>query len=199
MGLDRFAGPFAGTHLVVQNTPVRIDFTIQPIPPAATGVPSFLAGNAEELITLLEGKVPQVCEIVGSARRIALAGALFLEAEGRTHAYELLKGLLKSVAVNPQRMRDLTYAVNWPVVSAGGFELNRLTTWSAAFIRGVTADASGGQNAVLFEREYTQFGFDMSTSPEIDHDFPPEEAAGLFVELFKLVRENMSEGEMIAP
>jgi hypothetical protein len=199
IGSDRYAGAFAGAQLVVQNTPLRIDFTIQPVPPVATGVPSFLAGNAEELISLLESKVSLMCEIVGSANRIALAGVQFLEAKDRTNAYELLQNLLKSVSVDPQRMRDLSYGVNWPVVSAGGFELNRLTTWNAAFIRALTTDTSGGQNAVLFEREYVQLSFDMSTAADINHEFPSEEAACLFAELFQLVRENMSGGEILSP
>jgi hypothetical protein len=132
--------------------------------------------------------------------RIALGGALLLAAEDRIRVYEVMRGLLKSVSVDPARMRDLTYQVNWPVDSVQGVPLNRLTTWAAIVFRGVMSlatEPAAGQNALLFERHYVQFTFDMNTTAEIRRELSSEESAGLFTELFRLTRENMSQGELL--
>ena len=197
--LDRFAGTLAGTQFVVLNTPVRIDFAIQPLQSAIPEVPSFVAGKADELLSLLQTKIRAMSRLVGLPTRVALGGTLLLEAHDRMQAYRVLRDLLRSVSVDPERMSDLSYQVNWRVGPSDGLPaLNRLTTWAAVLYRGMLAtEAQPERSAVAFERHYVQFTFDMNSAPEGKEQLSDRGAEAVFAELFRLAEENMSEGEKL--
>jgi hypothetical protein len=205
-GLERFVGPFAGAQLTAHNTIVRLDFMVDPRPSAGVPggvpviVPNYLAGKAEDLLSALETKIPLMCDLVPAANRIALAGMLLCPADDHVQAYRILSDLLRSVSVDPERMRDLSYGINWHTKSTAGVPINRITNWSGVVVRGVMSslpEVQGTpQSAVVFERNYVQFVFDINSGQEIARELSPVETKAIFAELFRFARENMSDGEI---
>jgi hypothetical protein len=68
--------------------------------------------------------------------RIAFGAVLNHPTAERNAAYDLLKGMVTTVRVDPDRMRELSYRVNWRTESSvvRGMTINRITNWSAVLI-----------------------------------------------------------------
>lgn len=132
--------------------------------------------------------------------RIAFGAVLLSRAESREDAYQKLGHLLDSVTIDPQRMRDLTYRINWPLMSKviPDLELNRITSWGAIAIfqsilqiagsQASLAPASSTLNAVQLE-------IDHNTAAGRNVPFERTQRIPIFRELVSLAHENGEAGE----
>lgn len=132
--------------------------------------------------------------------RAAFGTVLMFKTENRNAAYEHLKGLLRSLDVQPEKMRDLLYRVNWRRTSSvqQGLIINRLTTWSAVrIVRKLIqigdeiATGSGGDEIHAVRLEMDHNTDDANRTP-----FDPQKVIPIYAELVELARENAAEGEM---
>jgi hypothetical protein len=190
----KVAGPFAGALLSVVSFPGRIDLFLEPAPPPAGAMPTMTIGNANELLDQLLDRLPKLAGRLPTSNRIALAGNMILGVRDKLAAYEELKDLLKSVRVDPTKMQELGYRINWPV-KLSGREINRLTSWASARIR---ISMLGDQPTQFDEQHYVQFDFDVNTMPSIDTRLSPDDTTKLFGQFGDLLRQNMSEGEVLS-
>ena len=132
--------------------------------------------------------------------RVAFGGVLLAAAESKEDSYRQLGELVQSVKIDPVRMRELVYRVNWPQQSSvvNGLELNRLTTWnSIMFARGLMqitgaevtmATAESSLNAARLE-------FDMNTFQGRKEPFEAGTVVPILHELVFMARENAKAGE----
>ncbi len=152
----------------------------------------------ETLKTFVESTCKWIDQTNPPVVRAAFGVVLTCKTETRDGAYQHLKGLLKSLDVQPEKMRDLLYRVNWRCTSRvqEGLIINRLTTWSALRII----------------RKLIQIGDEIATESdeihavrlEVDHNtddanrtpFDPDKVIPIYSELVELARENAAEGEV---
>jgi hypothetical protein len=154
----------------------------------------------ETLKTFSETTCKWIDENRPNVVRAAFGTVLTCRTETRDAAYEHLKGLLKSLAVQPEKMRDLLYRVNWRRMSnvQEGLIINRLTTWSALrIIRKLIqigdeiAMGRGGDEVHAVRLEIDHNTDDANRTP-----FDPQNVIPIYLELIELARENATEGEV---
>jgi hypothetical protein len=132
--------------------------------------------------------------------RVAFGGGLLAPADSKEDAYRQLAALLQSVRVDPARMRDFLYRVNWVKGSSvvAGLDLNRLTIWSAMlFTRGVL-QMTGTELAVgppEVSVHGARFEFDLNTSQSHREAYDPTILVPILEELVSMARENAEVGE----
>jgi hypothetical protein len=68
--------------------------------------------------------------------RIAFGAVLNYPTADRDAAYDVLKKMVTTVKIDPERMRELSYRVNWHTTSnvVRGVIVNRITSWSAVLV-----------------------------------------------------------------
>ncbi|MGH6925482.1 MAG: hypothetical protein ACRED5_17280 [Propylenella sp.] len=154
----------------------------------------------ETLKTFFETTRKWIDENEPNVVRAAFGTVLTCRTETRDAAYQHLKGLLKSLDVQPEKMRDLLYRVNWRVTSSvqAGLIINRLTTWSALRmirrliqIGGEIATGSGGDEVYAVRLEVDHNTDDANRTP-----FDPQKVIPIYSELIELARENAATGEV---
>jgi hypothetical protein len=162
-------------------------------------IPS-VGGLDETLKTFVESTSKWIDQTKPLVVRAAFGAVLTYKAETRDDAYQHLKGLLKSVGVQPEKMRDLLYRVNWRCASRvqEGLIINRLTTWSALrIVRKLIqigdeiATESGGEEIHAVRLEVDHNTDDANRTP-----FDPINVMPIYSELVELARENAAEGEV---
>ena len=129
--------------------------------------------------------------------RLALVAKALAQADTSIGAYEILKENLKSVQVQPGKMRDLLFRVNWPTPTERMPEgyLNRLTTWTALKF-GARASTPGGPEFAAVEKHYAQREIDVNTPLEHAEELPREALLPIFGELFEVVVQTAQQGEV---
>ncbi|WP_024509695.1 hypothetical protein [Bradyrhizobium sp. ARR65] len=199
------SGAFEGAFLSISSGIGRVDVVFQPLLPNQINpldgqtLPTVSVGPAEALFDKLFSRLRAVSERLKLVNRVALAGTLLKPVTSRDEAYEELKVLLKSVSVNPARMRDLIYRVNWPTQDTAGRVVNRMGAWGSMTAR-VSAQGLGEAptgSAILSENHYVSFEFDFNTAPDPEVRFTPEEVTSEFQFLRGLLEENLKQGEVI--
>lgn len=154
----------------------------------------------ETLKTFVESTCKWIDQTKPLVVRAAFGAVLTYKTETRDGAYQHLKGLLKSVDVQPEKMRDLLYRVNWKCTSRvqEGLIINRLTTWSALrIVRKLIeigdeiATESGGEEIHAVRLEVDHNTDDANRTP-----FDPDKMMPIYSELVDLGRENAAEGEV---
>jgi hypothetical protein len=198
--LHREAGPWRRGFLEVRNIPIRLDvlFTAPQIGPLTTPeLPSLVAGSFRTEMPIFAERVEAfLSKYELSATRIALGCILLLSAEDLPDAYRLLQKCLFSVKVDPNRMRDFIFRVNWPVDHDGKMIklLNRLTTWTANTVI-MTVAQTPGQEQVLREDYNAQLEIDHNSPAENTQVLEREELIHIFRKLTDLAIENVERGE----
>jgi hypothetical protein len=204
-GMRIESGAHGGGVLQVSMSPIRVDILLgaRPEPPPMTqqGVPVAMPP-----ITLREFDTPlsNFAKMVGSwlpianlpIFRLALVAKALAPAQSRIEAYEILRNNLTSVNVDPDRMEDLSFRVNWklPTTTVSQGYLNRLTTWSAIVFR-MTAGLPGTPQVIVSEQHYAQREIDVNTPAQNTEELPRDALATIFDELFRTVAETASTGE----
>ena len=196
-------GTFEGKFLSIGSGVGRIDVVFQPliamqhvVPFSGQPLPQVTVGPADKLLDLMFSRIGPLCARAKAVERIALGGVFFRHVASKEAAYEELKRLLKSVAVQPERMRDLIYRVNWPIRDTAGRLVNRIGAWSAmtALIR---AHVLTQDPAILSEDNYVTFECDINTAPENHVRFGPEDTRSELEFLRGALEENLRLGEVL--
>lgn len=111
--------------ILLINSPGRTDIVLD------SGVPleSVDAAVEREFWGFITTYLPKENRRVA---RIALGAMAFSKANDRISGYQVLKGLLKNVAVEPEKTSDLTYSINWPTTSStdSSIKVNRISKWA---------------------------------------------------------------------
>jgi len=203
-GGRRYVGSFAGGQLALSASGPRVDITLSSAPPSLLGESSTFelpiigswdsTRDAFVVATqkwLSEFKFPVV--------RLAFAAVLLSEAKSVADSYQVLKGFLKSVNVDPDGMRELIFRINWPEKSeVAGLTLNRITNWSALQIGTMHVQLSGqsisgiGSPPVKFA---VRLEMDHNTDQENKRPFEREVLAPIYKELVEKASENAEFGE----
>jgi hypothetical protein len=196
------SGAFSGKLLLISSGVGRVDVVYQPLVPTtvtSSSVALITAGPAEPLLDELCARIGPICDRLQSVHRLALGGVFLKPVGSREEAYEELKNMLKSVAIDPQRMRDFLYRVNWPVKDALDRPINRIGVWSSilAKVAGLTAGVTAP--TTLSEDNYVKFEFDINTAPEVGVQFVSEAIKSELSFLRRLLEENLEIGEVLAP
>lgn len=174
-----------------------MDFFVQAGPPSPGALPAIAAGDAKQLNEWLLEHIPSLLHHVPKLTRFAFAGTLLQEVKSVDAALRVLAGRLKSVSVD-ERMRDLSFRVNWPVKMEAGLAINRLTTWSTVGVTFAAVMGPSAPDAVLALNHYVQLEFDNNTMPARDVSLSPKDAVEAFRFCVKLAAENMAEGEIVS-
>jgi hypothetical protein len=135
--------------------------------------------------------------------RIEFGGILLAGKDTLECSYQQLKELLKSVDVDPRKMRDLHYRVNWRSDSkVVPLKLNRLTTWAAMRFTTKVIQLTGDKLSVAGgaggERFAVRLEFDHNTDAANDKAFDPAKVEPIFQELVDLAVENAEKGEIVS-
>ena len=127
--------------------------------------------------------------------RISLLITARAPATDRTAAYNILRDNLKSVKIDPQRMSDFLYRVNFKAntqTTSDGF-YNRISTWSAIQVKAFASTGSG--NLALSDQHYAQLEMDINTSGDRTEPLPRDKMAIIYREFFQLAVEIANSGE----
>jgi hypothetical protein len=156
----------------------------------------------DALTTFFESTSKWAAEMRHPIVRVAVGAILLSGADNQEQAYQQLAELLLSVKVDPKRMQDLQYRVNWRCESKieKGLLINRLTTWSAMHIFRrlvqivgtdvTTEDQAGKLTAVRLE-------IDNNTDDSRKAPFDQAQLVPIYSELLDLARENAAKGEVL--
>jgi hypothetical protein len=200
--LHRQAGAWRTGLFEIRMTPLRIDAVLGTLLMSempAREMPRLTIGNwREELEAFCERGRELLRELRFTGNRIALGAVLLAPAATRSQAVENLGRCLTSVTVVPDRMRDLSYRVNWPVTFEGppAMELNRITTWSVETYMMAVVQVPG-HDQVFAEHNYSKLELDHNSAQRT----PPEvlerpQIVDIFGQLRALAFENCERGEL---
>lgn len=207
-GGKRLSGPVAiGGIMHMSTTVSRFDVILAAADPEAgeeVKVPS-VGPYEETFASFFESTRKWIEHVNPPTVRVAFGAGLTCKTANREEAYDHLRGLLKSLKVDPKNMRDLEYRVNWPGKSKIKQDLvvNRITTWSSLrFIRQLVqiggAPAGGGDPGRI------DAGYVDAVRLEMDHNtdeawkapFDQGTLIAIYWELVDLARQNAAEGEV---
>jgi hypothetical protein len=131
------------------------------------------------------------------ASRLALVAKALAPADSTTAAYQILKDNLTSVIVEPGKMQDLMFRVNWRAESVCMPEryLNRLTTWGAVTTKTQAGPAGTFPTVQVDERHYAYREIDVNTPAEHPEELPSDQLVPIFDELLEIVLSTAKGGE----
>jgi hypothetical protein len=196
-------GPFQGGVLHITASGPRIDCILLPKSPTET---------VEEGYVPTIGTWPAVCTDFQKATsdwvagfeqpiiRMAFAGTILAKCESLKDAYTQLLGLLKSVRGDPDKMKEVSFRINWPVNSraANGLTLNRITSWAVLQIQ-LQLMIQTGTKTVVNETPATyvvRMEFDHNTDADRNLAFDRSMLVPIYDELVALALENAEKGEV---
>lgn len=191
-------GPFLRGSLQVVLNPIRIDVILSPV----LG-PEILLGGASqtlgEFATTLENFASAIRKWLPGcglpASRLALVAKALAPADSTTAAYQILKDSLTSVIVEPGKMQDLMFRVNWRAESAYVPYLNRLTTWAPITAKTQAGPAGSLPTVQVEERHYAYREIDVNTPAEHSEELPSDQLVPIFDELLEVVLSTAKSGE----
>ena len=202
-GGRRFSGKFAGGLLTLANAGPRLDLVLQ----AADGDTNEPKLPVIEPWTDVRGRFTELSlQLLASVKipivRIAFGSILLAKQNTLEDCYQRLSNLLKSVTVDPKRMRDLHYRVNWQRDSkVAPIKINRLTTWAAMRFSTSLLQVTGN-NVTVAGSDQEQFAMRLECDHNTDAaNLDPFEANKIdliFGELVELASENAEKGEIIS-
>ena len=187
-----------GQQLQVTMSPARVDIVLLPIvsPGVMTEGVSNLGDferSASSFAELMLSWLPK-CDF--PVLRLAMVARALAQAHTADGAYEILQDNLTSVRVQPGKMRDFFFRVNWPVSTASVSEgyLNRLSSW-AALKFATRLEIPGGPQSEAVERHYAQREIDVSTPVEHAEELSRDVLAPIFGEISQVVIDTGRAGE----
>jgi hypothetical protein len=198
-----FTGPFEGGQLSVSGAFQRADLIFAAaLPNEVSAEPQLLnVGTWEAVRDRFSAFASSWMESISfPIVRMAFGAVLLCRAENKMASYELLKQLLSSVTVDPVRMSDLVFRVNWPTTSKTieGLRLNRITNWSAiqVMLANVTLGPHANQALLSEGLHAVRLEIDHSSDQARVKEFPRAALKPIYDELVLLSSENSSEGEI---
>jgi hypothetical protein len=192
-------GPFLRGSLQVVLNPIRIDVILSPVlgPEILLGASQTLgdfATSLEEFASAIRNWLPS-CMLPAS--RLSLVAKALAPADSTIAAYQILKESLTSVIVEPGKMQDLMFRVNWRARSAYMPEgyLNRLTTWGAITAKIQTGLPGSSPTIQVGERHYAYREIDVNTPAEHSEELPSDQLVPILDELLEVVLSTAKGGE----
>jgi len=196
-----FSGTFENSQLNFSGINKRVDFVQSPTLPPPSG-PDVTLPTIGPWKATREKFVSFTSAWMNNANfpilRIAFGAVLLCPAKNRLTSYETLKALLSSVSVDPEKMRELSFRINWPTKSKviDGLLVNRITSWSALELLfaslelGPTPSTTtrSGVHAVRLE-------IDHSTDQSLSQPFDRGQVLPIYKELVSAASENAAKGE----
>jgi len=146
-GGKRYIGNVGSRQLTVTAAGPRADIVLSPLAESQEQFQFSTLGHWKDAIAaFLEVTDGWLTQVSFPVIRIAFGAILLSETKGVFESYEALQGLLKSVAVQPGKMRELIYRINWPQESKAvkGLSLNRITNWSGVQVSAVLLQVGSG-------------------------------------------------------
>ena len=192
------SGPFLRGLLQVTISPIRVDIVLSPVlgADALLGSSQTLGAFSAEVndFTSVIKKWLPGCGL--SVLRLALVAQAFAPADSPTSAYEILKDNLTSVALQPGKMRDLWFRVNWPISSDLTDEkyLNRLTTWASVTVS-TRGGSPGGPITTMIERYYAYREIDVNSPAEHSEELHADQMVPIFEEISRVLLATAESGE----
>jgi hypothetical protein len=172
-GTRRQVGPLDNADLQVITTPVRVDIALSvPAIKPEEMLGSFPISFGQLDAELAKFETRSLAWVAGwrvPTIRVALLVAARARADTIDGAYEILKDNLRSVNVQPGKMSDLVFRVNWKASTSAFSEgyYNRISNWSA---QRVMVNAGGGLPGRLdiqvSQRDFAQMDLDLNTPGE---------------------------------
>lgn len=201
-GGRRYIGKFQNGQLVVTVVGRRVDLILSSIVNLEQGQLNAPAiGKWQESVPMFVDQTSAWLQSLRSpVHRLAFGAVALAAANDREMAYDRLKQMLRSVNVDPARMRDFLFRVNWRADSKAveGLSLNRLTTFSALKIQMSIRDSaqSFGETARGPESHYVQLDMDHNTDDAHTHPFDGHDLVPIYQELVSLASGNVEVGEV---
>ena len=202
-GGRRYSGKYANGSLTLASTADRLDMVLQAQPPQSEeelrlpliGPWSDVRGTFIEMChrLLTSTQAPIV--------RVAFGGVLLSPSSDKEDSYRRLNRLLTTIDIDPVKMRDLFYRINWPSTSnTTGHLLNRITTWAtikfAVTLMQVTGDRISVAAGAEKEVHAVRLEFDNNTDAESKSVIDKASIVPVFDELVSLANENAEKGEI---
>lgn len=196
----RIAGPFGDHVLEVTISPVRIDIAVVPfVHLQPTGGIIATAGLFEPALDAISAPVLSMLEAhtLGAFNRLAFNASLFCPTTSNEESYATLSTICKSANVEIN-MRDFLFRVNWRKNSKIGDVdyYNRLTSFSALFVKAETGSPVFGHQPVPETNHYAVMELDINTSGERVAPLENSLIVPIFRELMAMAHENLSFGEV---
>jgi hypothetical protein len=133
-----------------------------------------------------------------SVVRIAFGAVLLCPTSSRQQSYTLLQRMLRSVSVNPDKMRELFFRVNWPTNSGtiDGLLINRITNWSAIEFLVAKVELGASPSATAGTQGYAvRLELDHNTDLSHTDRFSPDQVQSIYQELIAAASDNALKGE----
>ncbi|WP_281808262.1 hypothetical protein [Xanthobacter flavus] len=129
--------------------------------------------------------------------RLAVGAGIFIPAESVEQAYEALSEITSSLNVDPKRMREVIYKVNWAVTSnkAPDGIINRITGFNIPTIIAAQLSSSGEATQLPGREVFVHIDIDINTSQGNAKEIEKSEALAIYNELVDLLCENAEKGE----
>jgi hypothetical protein len=192
------SGPLLRGLLQITISPIRVDIVLSPAlgadaPFGSTQTLGEFSAEVKNFVSVIRKWLPG-CGL--SALRLALVAQAFAPADSLTSAYEILKDNLTSVAVQPGKMRDLWFRVNWPIPSDLTEEkyLNRLTTWASVTVS-TRGGSPGGPLMTMIERYYAYREIDVNSPAEHSDELPADRMVSILDEIYRVILATAETGE----
>jgi hypothetical protein len=197
-----FSGTFANSQLNFSGIHNRVDFiqsptlSSQPGPDITLPVIGPWEASREKFLSFTSAWMNTAnFPIV----RIAFGAVLRCRTKSRVASYETLKALLSSVSVDPEKMRELSFRINWPTKSKiiDGLVINRITSWSAIelLFASFQLDTTLSSATTPLGLHAVRLEIDHSTDQTRSEPFVREQVLSLYKELVSVASENAAKGE----
>lgn len=202
-GGRQLSGKFQDAQLALVAIPGRLDFVMTPMENEQQLLDSKIAvvGQWDEARErFFDFTSRWITNASFPVIRIAFGAVLICPTTDIRDSYVHLKKLVKSLQIDPDRMRDLLYRVNWSRTSATLPDLiiNRLTTWLALRVFAQVAQSTG----VIISADPAvqlygvRLDIDHNTAETNQEPFDHTKIIPIYGELVQLACENASEGEV---
>jgi hypothetical protein len=197
LGTRKDDGKFLGGQLALDVQAQRVDWELLAAVGPDADLPDFLAlGEYPSVRDLFITALQPWLSHAPPSVRLAFGCRLALPAEDRFVCYRILESFLP-VSIDAPRTNDFQYRVNHRCTSQSvpGLEINRMQTWSAAYLRfgallaGLPTPLPGrDKNACLLE-------LDVNTAAELAVVLPHDRASALLGEFVGLGNEIVAKGD----
>ncbi len=130
--------------------------------------------------------------------RIAFGAALNYPTPSRIAAYDILRQKITTVKIDPDRMHELLYRVNWPIQSniIRDLTINRITSWSAIRIVYANFQPSAPVPATTIPQlDGVRLEIDNSTDVNRTQPFPKNQLVPILKELISHASESALKGD----
>jgi hypothetical protein len=196
------AGEVDDAALQITISPLAVDLIVsnKPVSPqqALGGGLPFTFGELRAELAKFERRIQTwLPKWEKATTRISLVVIARAPSTDRIAAYKILRDNLKSVKVDPQKMSDLIYRVNFQAntqVIPDGF-YNRVSTWSAIQIQASASRGPGTPEIALSDLHYAQLEMDINTPGERTEPLPRDKIGTIYKDFFQHAAQIAENGE----